>query len=101
MSAPSSVFVGGLPASRRGACDERRMRGGTRGSDGYAGAEPDPHTKEGGGLRLCLFLTLCFVRDRSGEHRWKVKRGQSVQKMDTTAAAGGALTCKEVFRSLT
>lgn len=83
------------------------MRGGwgaggrTRGSDGYAGAEPDPHTKEGGGLRLCLFLTLCFVRDRSGEHRWKVKRGQSVQKMDTTAAAGGALTCKEVFRSLT
>lgn len=70
---------------------------GMRGLDGYAGSEPGPHTKEREGLRLCLFLTLCLVRDRSTEHRWKVKRGQSVQEMDTAAAAGGTLTCKEVF----
>lgn len=79
---PSSVPLGGLPAFRRGACDERRMGVGVggrgmRGLDGYAGSEPGPRTKEREGLRLCLFLTLCLVRDRSTEHRWKVKRGQS------------------------
>lgn len=72
---------------------------GMRGLDGYAGSEPGPHTKEREGLRLCLFLTLCLVGDRSTEHRWKVKRGQSVQEMDAAAAAGSALTCNEVFCS--
>lgn len=98
VNTPSSVLLGGLPAFRQGACDERRMGVGV-GGDGYAGSEPGPHTKEREGLRLCLFLALCLVRDRSTEHRWKVKRGQSVQEMDAAAAAGSTLTCKEVFCS--
>lgn len=90
---PSPALLGALPAFRLGACDERRKE---RGLDGSTGSEPDVSTG-GGGLMLCLFLTLCSARDRGTEHGWKVKRGQSVQEMDTTAAAGSRFSCKEVF----
>lgn len=66
------------------------MRGGKRGGrrmrglDGYSGCDPDVSTGGGGGgVMLCLFLTLCSERDRKTVHGWKVNGGQSVLEMDT------------------
>lgn len=65
-----------------------------RGSDGYTGSEPCI-SAGGGEVMLYLFLTLS-VRHRGTEYGWKVNGGQSVEEVDTTAAAGSRFSCKEV-----
>lgn len=66
------------PVMRGGKRGGRRMRG----LDGYTGSDPDVSTG-GGGVMLCLFLTLCSDRDRSTENGWKVSGGRSELEMDT------------------
>lgn len=84
------------PVMRGGKRGGRRMRG----LDGYTGSDPDIST--GGGVMLCLFLTLCSDRDRSTETGWKVSGGRSVLEMDTTflQAAGRRWNLESPWQSL-